>query len=107
MLWDMKNYVYNSTFAPKAPDPPLPREFSFIYLNGWGCRGVAGGGVEDDLSGIKSGDVLIANIGAHCSRTQPYGEWSVYMKAASCACVEQGGRRGRRRKRGLGRCGEE
>ena len=41
MLFDMKSFVYNDTFARNHVPPialPVPREFTVVYIDGWGSR---------------------------------------------------------------------
>ncbi len=69
----MTHFVYNDTFA-RLHDPPIPlpvpREFTFVYVDGWGARSFPVCKPQLDL--VRRGDVLIANFGAHYSRVMTF-----------------------------------
>lgn len=83
MLFDMHDFKYNDTFVrAHAPpvQPPLPREFTLVYLDGWGCQPFRDS-VLPLLRTSRPGDVLVINIGAHCSRDMTFDEWRQYVDA--------------------------
>ncbi|KAG1660026.1 hypothetical protein FOA52_005606 [Chlamydomonas sp. UWO 241] len=53
-------------------------QFSVMYVDGWGCK-VFDGYVDKDFEGLRAGDVLVANIGAHCQRKMLFGDWRTHM----------------------------
>lgn len=83
--YDMKNFQYNSTYATvRQPgidvEPiglPVPREFTFMHINGWGSLPFEHEhGVGATLStGVRPGDVLMVNLGAHYSRVYTFDMW--------------------------------
>lgn len=78
MLFDMKNWTYNDTYArshvPSVP-LPLPREFSFVYLDG------KGNWEADDLwswsfkGQVKPNDIIVINLGSWYQRCDTFDEW--------------------------------
>uniref|UniRef100_A0A7R9V048 NXPE family member 3-like n=1 Tax=Chlamydomonas euryale TaxID=1486919 RepID=A0A7R9V048_9CHLO len=87
--FDMGNFKYNSTWATTPQDGvdvepiglPVPREFSFIHVDGWGVRGFDSvEGIKDRLTrGTGPGDVLVVNIGPHYTRAFMFQEWKPLM----------------------------
>lgn len=85
MLFNMKNYTFNDTYARNHTPPlrlPLPREFTFILVNGWGCRSMKDSVIKD-LEDVRPGDVVIINIGAHCHRGMSFARWREYIDLAA------------------------
>ena len=76
MLFDMNNFTYNDTYARfhNPPIPlPVPREFTMVYVDGWGSREFHL--IRQSLQPVRSGDVLVINLGPHYARTMMFQHW--------------------------------
>ena len=76
----MSNFVYNDTHSRNHVPPvplPLPRQFTVVYMDGWGCRVPTANAM--DMEHVKPGDVVVMNIWAHCQRVYTFSAWRVHM----------------------------
>ena len=54
----------------------MPRQFSVVYMDGWGAIPLEQ--VARDLDNLGPGDVLLMNVGAHAVRLMTFEEWMEY-----------------------------
>ena len=90
ILFNMSNFVYNDTYARNHNPPiqlPLPREFTMVYLDGWGQRQTDFVIKETFEGQLRAGDSLVINLGAHYTRAETFDDWrtlidklAVYLK---------------------------
>ena len=83
MLFDMRNFTYNDTYARIHNPPiqrPVPREFTVVFMDAHGDRPfplIKNELFRPDL--LRAGDVLILNLGAHYARTLMFQDWMIFF----------------------------
>lgn len=64
ILFNMSAWAYNASrlaaHKPPMPRPPPEREFSLVYVDGWGSRDI--NTVEQSLAHLRAGDILFFNV---------------------------------------------
>ncbi|GAX85418.1 hypothetical protein CEUSTIGMA_g12834.t1 [Chlamydomonas eustigma] len=73
MSFNMTHFEYNDTYARNHMPPlqlPLPREFSFVYVDGWGALDYMY--IKERFYFARPGDVYIINMGPHYTRTRSF-----------------------------------
>ncbi len=58
---------------------PLPLEFSFVYIDGWGSRNIEFVIHESFNKSVREGDCLVINMGPHYSRDTMFKDWQAMI----------------------------
>ena len=74
---DLANWQYNASFAAAAGLAAPPKQFSVVYVDGWGVHPIEE--VTKTLAPLTADDVVISNVGAHAVRQLPWPEWRQYI----------------------------
>lgn len=80
LYFDMERFQYDNQFAVNHNPPvqlPLPREFSFVFLESGSLRTMLG--LKETLKWVQEGDVLVINVGHHYTRLMRFDAWVEFV----------------------------